>query len=118
MGQNLPDDIEIMNTNKEYFDTILKGGKEESRQVARYEANYGFVSDTKAPNGEEIDVYVLGIDKPIEEFEGVCIAVIHRTNEDDDKLAVVPARTTMADDEIRAATHFQEQYFKSIIVRS
>ncbi len=26
-----------------------------------YEINYGYVSNTKAPDGEEIDVYILGV---------------------------------------------------------
>ena len=55
-----------------------------------YCCNYGFVPDTTAPDGEEIDAYVLGIFEPVKEFEGVCIAIIHRTNDDDDKLIVVP----------------------------
>lgn len=45
---------------------------------------------TIAPDGEEIDAYVLGVFEPKEEFTGTCIAVIHRTNDDDDKLIVVP----------------------------
>ena len=49
-----------------------------------YEVNYGFVPNTIAPDGEELDVYVLGIDKPLEEFTGRCIAIIHRTNDSDD----------------------------------
>lgn len=38
-----------------------------------YEVNYGFVPDTKAPDGEEIDAYVLGVNEPIDEFSGKCI---------------------------------------------
>ena len=51
-----------------------------------YEVNYGYVPNTESGDGEELDVYVLGIDKQLEEFEGKCIAVIHRINDDDDKL--------------------------------
>ena len=82
-----------------------------------YEANYGFIPNTKAPDGEELDAYVLGIDKPIEMFKGVCIAIIHRTNDDDDKLVVMPTGINLTDEEIRKATHFQEQYFQSEILR-
>jgi inorganic pyrophosphatase len=82
-----------------------------------YELNYGFIPGTLAPDGEELDAYVIGIDKPIDAFVGICIAVIHRTNDDDDKLIVVPEGKTITDDEIRAATHFQEQFYTSEILR-
>jgi inorganic pyrophosphatase len=82
-----------------------------------YELNYGFVPDTVAPDGEELDAYLLGVDTPVEIFAGKCVAVIHRTNDDDDKLVVVPEGKDFSDDEIRALTHFQEQFFKSEIIR-
>ena len=82
-----------------------------------YELNYGFVPDTIAPDGEELDAYVFGVDVPVETFAGRCVAVIHRTNDDDDKLVVVPEGKDFSDDEIRALTHFQEQFFKSEIMR-
>jgi len=84
----------------------------------KYEANYGFIPNTKAPDGEELDAYVLGVDVPVESFRGKVIAVIHRTNDEDDKLIVVPEdRVGLTDDEIRFATHFQEQWFESVILR-
>ncbi|MFH1178111.1 MAG: inorganic diphosphatase [bacterium] len=82
-----------------------------------YELNYGFVPDTVAPDGEELDAYLLGVDTQVETFTGRCVAIIHRTNDDDDKLVVVPEGKNFSDDEIRALTHFQEQFFKSVIVR-
>jgi len=82
-----------------------------------YEANYGFVPDTTAPDGEELDAYVLGIDKPVEEFIGKCIAVLHRTNDKDDKLIVVPEGLKLSDEEIKKQTHFQEKWFESVIIR-
>jgi inorganic pyrophosphatase len=83
-----------------------------------YKLNYGFVPGTTAPDGEEIDAYIIGIDEPVETFTGKCIAIIHRTNDDDDKLVVVPdVKLSLTDDEIKAATHFQEQFFSSEIIR-
>lgn len=83
----------------------------------KYPVNYGFVPNTVSGDGEELDCYVLGIDKPIENFEGKCIAVIHRTNDNDDKLIVVPEGKNYTDQEIRELTNFQEQYFESEIIR-
>mgnify|MGYP001604262166 CR=1 FL=1 len=82
-----------------------------------YIQNYGYIPNTKAPDGEEIDAYVLGVLEPIKEFAGKCIAVIHRTDEDDDKLVVVPSGVEFTDEEIRALTQFQERLHKSVILR-
>ena len=82
-----------------------------------YPVNYGFVPNTISEDGEELDCYVLGINKMIENFEGKCIAVIHRNNDNDDKLIVVPKGTNYNDAEIRELTNFQEQYFESEIIR-
>lgn len=46
-----------------------------------------------------------------------CIAVIHRLNDDDDKLIIVPNNKTYTDNEIRLLTDFQEKYYESMIVR-
>lgn len=84
-----------------------------------YEANYGYIPGTKAPDEEELDVYVLDVEKPIESFKGRCVAIIHRLNDDDDKLVVVPKSSeNISDEKIRNATHFQEQFFQSEIIRS
>jgi len=83
-----------------------------------YEVNYGFVPDTTAPDGEEVDVYILGVNTPLVTYTGRCIAVIHRLNDADDKLVIVPLSSeNMSDDDIRKATHFQEQFFISEIIR-
>ncbi|MDD2487385.1 MAG: inorganic diphosphatase [Candidatus Gracilibacteria bacterium] len=82
-----------------------------------YCLNYGFIPGTIAPDGEEIDAYVLGEFEPIDEFEGVCIAIIHRTNDDDDKLVIVEEGKNYTDEQIRALTEFQERFFESEIIR-
>jgi inorganic pyrophosphatase len=82
-----------------------------------YCINYGFIPDTIAPDGEEVDAYVIGVFEPVEEFEGICIAIIHRTNNDDDKLVIVPKGKTYSDEQIKALTEFQERFFESEIVR-
>ena len=73
-----------------------------------YPVNYGFVPNTVSGDGEELDCYVLGVFEPVDTFEGKCIAIIHRTNDDDDKLIVVPEGVAYTDDQIRALTEFQE----------
>ncbi len=82
-----------------------------------YEANYGYVSNTTSPDGEELDAYYLGTNKPLKKAKGVCIAIIHRTDDDDDKLIVVPNGVELTDEEIDKQTKFQEQWFRHEIIR-
>ena len=74
-----------------------------------YEVNYGYIPNTVSGDGEEIDAYVLGIDKPLKEFTGRCAAIIHRTNDNDDKLVVVPDGLKITNQFIEQKTKFQEQ---------
>ena len=83
-----------------------------------YPVNYGYVPNTISGDGEELDCYILGIYEPIEAFKGKCIAIIHRLNDNDDKLIIVPENKSFSNNEIRVLTEFQEQYFKSEIIRS
>ena len=82
-----------------------------------YMLNYGYVPNTISGDGEELDVYYLGEFEPVKEGNGKVIAIIHRTNDDDDKLIVVPIDKNYSDDAIEALVEFQEKYFDSIIIR-
>ena len=82
-----------------------------------YPVNYGYVPGTTAPDGEELDAYLLGVFEPVDEFTGKCIAYIHRTNDDDDKLIIVPEGVEYTDEQINALTEFQERFFKHEILR-
>ena len=48
---------------------------------------------------------------------GKCIAIIHRTNDNDDKLIIVPEDKDYNNDQIEALVEFQESYFEHIIWR-
>ena len=82
-----------------------------------YPVNYGYLPGTISGDGEELDCYVLGVFKPLEEFNGKCIAIIHRTNDNDDKLIIVSEGKEYSDDAIDALVEFQEQYFEHVIIR-
>lgn len=82
-----------------------------------YEVNYGYIPNTKSADGEELDAYVLGVDEPITETKGICIAVIRRTDDDDDKLIISPDNKDFSDSEIEKLTEFQEKWFKHVILR-
>lgn len=82
-----------------------------------YPVNYGYIPNTTSGDGEELDCYILGVFEPVEEFTGKCIAIIHRTDDDDDKLILVPEGNNYSDDAINALTEFQERFFKHEIIR-
>lgn len=82
-----------------------------------YPVNYGYVPDTISGDGEELDCYVLGIFEPLSELIGKCIAVIHRINDNDDKLIIVPEDRNFTNKEIDALIEFQERFFKHEIIR-
>lgn len=85
----------------------------------KYFLNYGFVPNTISPDGEELDAYVIGIHEPLKTFNGHCVAVIHRLDDNDDKLIVVTDDfINISDKEIQQQTHFQEQWFDSEIIRT
>ncbi|WP_280438106.1 inorganic diphosphatase [Nocardia carnea] len=83
-----------------------------------YLANYGYVPGTRAPDGEELDAYYLGSSEPMTSAHGICIAIIHRLHDDDDKLVVVPdPATTLDDAAIAAAVEFQETAGHYTVIR-
>ena len=82
-----------------------------------YPVNYGFVPDTISGDGEELDCYVLDVFEPLNELTGKCIAIIHRINDNDDKLIIVPENRNFSNKEIDVLIEFQERFFKHEIIR-
>ena len=82
-----------------------------------YMLNYGYIPNTVSGDGEELDAYLIGEFEPVNKSRGKVIAIIHRLNDDDDKLIVSKDGKEYSDDAIKALTEFQEQYFESIIIR-
>lgn len=80
-----------------------------------YPINYGYIEGLFAGDGEEQDAYILGIDEPVAEFSGKVIAVVHRTDDVEDKWIVAPDGVTFTVDEIEKSVDFQEKYFSHTI---
>jgi inorganic pyrophosphatase len=83
-----------------------------------YPLNYGYVPGIYSPDGEELDAYILGVFEPLQRFSGVCIAVIRRNTDADDKLVLAPVGVNYSDEQICALTEFQERWFESTILRA
>lgn len=109
--------------NKSYLGKVLKikidrsFGSKHPKHGFIYPVNYGYVPDTISGDGEELDAYLLGVFEPVKEYVGKCIAIIHRTNDNDDKLVIVPNGKEYSNDAINALTEFQERYFEHEIIR-
>lgn len=80
-----------------------------------YPINYGYIEGIIAPDGEEQDAYIIGVDEPVEQFVGKIIAIIHRFNDVEEKWVVAPEGKIFTKEEIWEQVKFQEQYFESEI---
>lgn len=81
-----------------------------------YPLNYGYIPDTISGDGEELDAYILGVFEPLKEFDGKCIAAIHRLYNDDDKLIIAPEGKVYSKEQMDALVEFQERFFKYEII--
>ena len=55
-----------------------------------YPVNYGYIEGIMAPDGEEQDAYILGVEEPLNEFTGKIIAIIHRNDDIEEKWVGAP----------------------------
>lgn len=87
------------------------GSRHPKHQDLIYPVNYGYIEGIFAPDGEEQDAYLLGVDKPVQKFTGRVIAIIHRNNDVEEKWVVAPADAVFSKEEIAKIVSFQEKYF-------
>ncbi len=81
-----------------------------------YEVNYGFIPNVYAPDGEEADVYLLGVTKPVKNYRAKIIAVIDRLNDVENKFVAASENYKFTETKIRNAVWFQEKFFKTKII--
>lgn len=80
-----------------------------------YPVNYGYIPDVFGGDGEEIDVYLLGVDVPVEEYTARIIGIVHRHNDTEDKLVAAPVGLDFDENKISKSVSFQERFFESEI---
>lgn len=80
-----------------------------------YPINYGFIPKVLGGDGEELDVYLLGVAAPVKEYTARIIGIVHRRNDVEDKLVAAPDGTGFTVEEIADSVRFQEQYYDSEI---
>lgn len=85
-----------------------------------YPINYGYIPGVIGGDGEELDVYLYGADKPLENALCTVVGIIHRLDDNEDKLFAVMGETAQnipSAKEIRDICRFQEQFHSSQIIR-
>ena len=80
-----------------------------------YPINYGYIPGVLGGDGEDMDVYLLGVDAPVKEFDAHIIAIVHREDDVEDKLVGTPVGMRFSKEQIADAVHFQEQYYDTWI---
>lgn len=78
-----------------------------------YPINYGYIPGVLGGDGEELDVYLLGVAAPVKEYTARIIGIVHRRNDVEDKLVAAPEGLNFTVEEIMEAVRFQEQYYDS-----
>lgn len=81
-----------------------------------YPINYGYIEGIMAPDGEEQDAYIVGVNEPVDKFAGKIIVIVRRKDDIEEKWVVVSGGMMFSKDAIGQQLHFQEQYFDSEIV--
>ena len=80
-----------------------------------YKINYGYIPGVLGGDGEELDVYLLGVDRAVEEYTARIIGIAHRRDDVEDKLIAAPEGMTFSAEQIRDRIDFQEKYYDTYI---
>ena len=82
-----------------------------------YPINYGYIEGTISGDNEELDAYVIDENTPKDKVKGVCIGILQRIDDMDDKLIILVNNNKKYDiDEINKIIDFQEKYFSTLII--
>ena len=80
-----------------------------------YTVNYGFLPGVIGGDGEEQDVYILGVTEPLKTFSGRIVGVVRRKDDNEDKFVAAPEGMSFSADQIMKEINFVEKYFDSTV---
>ena len=80
-----------------------------------YPINYGYIPNVFGGDGEELDVFLVGVTEPVASYTGRIIGIVYRADDVEDKLVMAPCGMTFSAEEIANAVYFQEKYYKTTI---
>ncbi len=78
-----------------------------------YPINYGYIPGVLGGDGEELDVFLLGVNEPVEAYRGRIIGIVYRADDEEDKLIMAPDGMCFTVEQMEAAVAFQEKYYDS-----
>lgn len=80
-----------------------------------YTVNYGFLPGVMGGDGEEQDVYILGVTQPLKTFTGRIVGVVRRRDDNEDKFIAAPEGLVLTASQMEKEIHFVEKYFDSCV---
>lgn len=80
-----------------------------------YPINYGYIPGVLGGDGEELDVFLVGVDIPVKTYMGRIIGIAYRADDVEDKLIMAPTGASFTAEEMAHAVYFQEKYYKTTI---
>ena len=80
-----------------------------------YPINYGYIPGVLGGDDEELDVFLIGVDMPVESYTGEIIGIVYRADDVEDKLIMAPKGKRFTAEEMAKAVYFQEKYYATTI---
>ena len=80
-----------------------------------YPINYGYIPGVLGGDGEELDVFLVGVNVPVSTYTGRIIGIVYRADDVEDKLIMAPYGKSFTAEEIAREVYFQEKYYKTTI---
>ncbi len=84
----------------------------------KYPINYGYIPHVLGGDGEELDVYLLGVSEPAERFTCRIVGAVLRDDDDEDKLIGAPDGAIYTAEEMESAVRFQERFHVSHVIKA
>lgn len=80
-----------------------------------YPINYGYIPGVLGGDGEELDVYVMGVNTPVNEYTGRIVGIVYRADDVEDKLVMAPEGVSFTAAQMAEAVRFQEKYYHTTV---
>lgn len=80
-----------------------------------YPINYGYIPGVLGGDGEELDVYLMGVDHEVSSYTGRIIGIVYRADDVEDKLIMAPMGEEYSARDMARAVYFQEKYYHTTV---
>lgn len=80
-----------------------------------YPINYGYIPNVLGGDGEELDVFLYGVQQAVSGYTGRVVGIVYRADDVEDKLIMAPDGQYPSAAEMARAVYFQEKYYKTTV---